>query len=406
MKKIILLISIAFYVCNALAYDFYVGGIYYQYGTNNVSVTYGENKYTGNVVIPESITVNSKNLPVVGILSEAFMGCSDLKIVYIPNTVTDIGYKAFYNCSKLTSVNIPSGMKTIGSSAFEGCYNLSSINLPEGLKQVSVNAFKNCRSLTSVTIPYSSISKETFSGCTGLKSVTFSEKVITIGEKAFSGCTGLTVLVIPETVAEIELYAFENCVNIETLVLKDSSDGLKYNTSHINYSPFRDMKPTNIYLGRVSGEKGSNYYNANYCIDFSKLKVLTIGSYLEYIEKNKRGLDNSTWYYQFSTANPEVIYAKSMPSFSFNNTTKIYSTLYVPTGKKNLFLANDYYKGFFNITEMDIADMWNGDVDIPDDPNPNPDPNIDPNYLKCDVNGDGVVNIADINRIIDAILSH
>ncbi len=62
------------------------------------------------------------------------------------------------------------------------------------------------------------------------------------------------------------------------------------------------------------------------------------------------------------------------------------------------------WKNFFKIVEMNIDDMWDGQGVIPDDPNP--DPNPDPNYLKCDVNGDGEVNIADINTIVEAILSH
>ena len=45
---------------------------------------------------------------------------------------------------------------------------------------------------------------------------------------------------------------------------------------------------------------------------------------------------------------------------SFNNKTFINTILYVPIGSKEKFMAADGWKNFFNIQEIDVADMWDG----------------------------------------------
>ena len=46
------------------------------------------------------------------------MGCTSLKSVTIPNSVTSIGYYAFADCTSLKSVNIPDSVTSIGDYAF------------------------------------------------------------------------------------------------------------------------------------------------------------------------------------------------------------------------------------------------------------------------------------------------
>jgi hypothetical protein len=67
-------------------------------------VTYGTNSYSGEIVIPSTVTYTEQSYSVTSIGRGAFRSCSDLTSVTIPNSVTNIGDYAFNKCSGLTSV--------------------------------------------------------------------------------------------------------------------------------------------------------------------------------------------------------------------------------------------------------------------------------------------------------------
>ena len=124
MKKLIvflfsLILSVVFST-SASAYDVKVDGIYYNLISKGktAEVTYGEVKYSGEVVIPSSITVEGKEYTVTSIGKDAFNACRSLTSVIIPNSVTSIGESAFYFCLSLTSVTIPNSVTSIGDYAF------------------------------------------------------------------------------------------------------------------------------------------------------------------------------------------------------------------------------------------------------------------------------------------------
>ena len=123
MKKLFvflvsLILSVVFST-SALAYDVEIDGIYYNIFYNETAeVTYGEEKYSGEVVIPSSITVEGQEYPVASIGESAFSGCKGLTSVTIPNSVTSIEYGAFNGCSGLTSVTIPNSVTSIEGGTF------------------------------------------------------------------------------------------------------------------------------------------------------------------------------------------------------------------------------------------------------------------------------------------------
>ena len=182
----------------SLAYDCKVDGIYYDLNNDDktASVTYmglgsSDNKdaYVGNIIIPESTTYNGTTYSVTSIGDGAFLDCSGLTSVDIPNSVTYIGYGAFSDCSGLTSVTIPNSITSIGNSAFYGCSGLTSVTVDNN--NGTYNSRNNCNAI---------IETSTNSLIVGCKNTIIPNSVTSIGNSAFYGCSGLTSVTIPNSV--------------------------------------------------------------------------------------------------------------------------------------------------------------------------------------------------------------
>ena len=188
-------------------------------------------KYSGSVVIPESIVHNNVTCIVTTIGDNAFYYCSGLTSITIPYSVTSIGNSAFRDCFRLTSVTIGNSVTSIGYSAFYGCSSLTSITIPNSVTSIGDYAFYDCSGLTSITIPNSvtSIGDYAFYDCSGLTSVTIPNCVTSIGSGAFYGCSGLTSITIPNSVTSIGSSAFAYCSSLTSITIPNSVTSIGYN---------------------------------------------------------------------------------------------------------------------------------------------------------------------------------
>ena len=184
MKKLsIFLLALVAGAGTMFASDTSVDGIWYTFDDEHLTaeVTFRgaaynsySGEYSGEVVIPSSVTYNAKTYTVTSIGDKAFAWCKGLTSVTIPNSVTRIGDFAFYDCSGLTSLTIPNSVTGIGNFAFLHCTGLTSVTIPNSVTSIGEGAFGTCTGLTSVTIPNSvtSIGDQAFGLCSGLTSVT------------------------------------------------------------------------------------------------------------------------------------------------------------------------------------------------------------------------------------------
>ena len=220
--------------------------------------THYSNEYSGNVVIPESVTYNGATYPVTSIGSSAFYDCPGLTSVTIPNSVTSIGSGAFdgtawYNnqpdglvyAGKVaykykgtmpanTSISLQEGTLGIAGSAFNNCSGLTSMTIPSSVTNIDIFAFENCPNLTNIIIDSDNTIYDSRNNCNaiietisntlivGCKNTTIPNSVTSIGDYAFYSCSGLTSLTIPNSVTSIGNSALWCCSGLTSVTIPNS----------------------------------------------------------------------------------------------------------------------------------------------------------------------------------------
>ncbi len=206
----------------------------------------------GAVTIPADVN----GMPVTAVGQDAFLDCTNLASIVIPDSVTSIGYMAFDGCPSLTNATIGKEVASIGDFAFSVIASLLAITVdaanmsyssldgvlfnkgqttliqypggragsytvPSSVTSIGEEAFSGT-SLTGVTIGDSvtSIGDYAFSG-TSLTNVTIADSVATIGTGAFSWCSRLTSMAIPNSVTNIGNFAFQNCLSLAGVTIPE-----------------------------------------------------------------------------------------------------------------------------------------------------------------------------------------
>lgn len=164
------------------------------------------------VVIPSQI--DGKEVAYIG--AKAFLGNSKLKAVIIPDTVISLWKSAFETCSKLETVIIKGESLTeIREGAFMGCSELTSINLPNSITNIGMGVFSSCFALRAIDIPLNIRIIDSTTFCyAGIETATIPEGVTEISSAAFSTCPNLTSVTIPASVTTIVRSAFEFSENV------------------------------------------------------------------------------------------------------------------------------------------------------------------------------------------------
>ena len=363
-----------------------------------------------------------------------FFDSDALRSITLPEGIVEIGDFAF-NYSGITSVKFPSTLKKVGYNAFSYAPNLTSITINEGLEEIGERAFGNL-AITSIDLKnVKYLGDFVFQSCTSLTSVTMNH-MERIGRAAFFGCRALPKVDLPESLTTLDGLTFFNCVKLNELVIPAATSNIGIGITVGTYAlPEIQVADGNEHYTAVDGclyDKNLTHLLAVPCgkpdstlnvpatvrtigeqaVRYGRVKTVTTGASLKTITANAfatnpvleritlgAGLDSI--YEQAFLGCPAIIEVTSLnpvppvgPGVSFdvstdadgNVTSSVYAnaTLRVPRGSKQAYATTGNWALFDNIVEIDVEQ-------------PTPD---------GDLNGDGNVDIEDVNLLINLILEN
>ena len=303
MKRILFFLFSVIVSVNIFADEITENGMTYTYDPSNVGegatlkTSDKETVTSESLVIPGSISIGGNTYTVKTILASAFKENTNLKFLTIQEGVVEIQNYAFQGCTNLKMVELPSTLTTIGK-AFHNCTNLlhvcckasvpptgididtffrnnnktedvGTLYVPtatdketykttnywksfqrilvgtmdlvtyDGMKYVLatddasssyVATLMEGKNEKNLIIPSSiqsggknymvkAIDMNAFSGMSSIAELTISEYVDIINNFAFYNCRGITNLEIPDNVSVINLSAFKGCSGLKKLKL-------------------------------------------------------------------------------------------------------------------------------------------------------------------------------------------
>ena len=356
MKRFYLLSVILFFSLVVRAINVEIDGIMYNINVKTGLTEVAANtshQYTGDIVIPETITYEGKEYTVTAIGQGAFSQ-RDITSITFPNSITSIGNSAFIYCQRLDSIVLPEKLTVIGDMCFASCESLRRVVIPEGVTLIDNSAFNSCYSLDSLIIPHSvtRIEDWAFALCKGLTYVEMSRGLTYVGRGAFGDCYALksvlitdlsawsminfgdynanpltttktlkindeeiTDLIIPDDVTYIGDYAFRGCTNITSVTMGES-------VTRIGTSAFYGCKNcTSITIGEnVTNIGGWAFYG---CSAMTSLTSL-----------------------------PRKV--PSTTSNSFDSAIKDQAILYVPSAAIEAYSSKTPWSDFYDIVTLNI----------------------------------------------------
>ena len=189
---------------------------------------------------------------VTTIPERAFVSCTNLIWLDIPECIISIGSEAFKSCTSMEEITVPSSVTAIADNAFSGCTGKATINC----NGVQVNDYYYSNRIRFRDAAFSeviigdnvtNIDGDSFSGCKNLKNVVIGNNVTTIWGNAFSGCGALTTITLPKGITTIHSGAFSECISLGKVYFGgDIGDWLAISFGNADSNPLR--KAHDLYI--------------------------------------------------------------------------------------------------------------------------------------------------------------
>lgn len=393
-----------------------------------------------SIVIPSKVSNEGKDYTVTVIGASVFSGYRNLVSITIPNTVKTIGSNAFGNCAGLTSFDIPNSVTRIGEIAFYGCTGLTSITIPSSVTTIANRAFKQCTGLTSVTFDncgptLGELGDEgVFSGCSKLKDIYYpayaydyfttnwqtSTKTLHPQikiDREWTTCCATASFDVPEG---IDAYVVKSCsegvVTLQKvttinkgqgLLLKPAEVGTFYNTTVCASAP--DSYESNMLKGVTTataiGATDGEYTNFIFTdeggeIGFDPVSIGEVPAYNAYLQIPTASLSGvpsrQTIVMGSQCATPTISYKDGKLTFDCDTEDVTFVYSFNSTSADNVEGNNVVLSSTFTVSVYAKKDGYlNSDIATQE---------IDVCGIKGDVDGDGVVDVNDVQTTINIIL--
>lgn len=216
--------------------NFVVDGITYKVLSTTdktVEVASNNSAYTGDIVIPATVTNEGVEYKVTKIGNSAFYYCYAVNSIALPEGITEFGESAFEFCMRIGDLTIPESVTTIGNGAFGYCVSLTSLHIPKNVSSIATYITYGATGLTEITVADDNVKFTAVDG--GLYSkdkttlyaypnkryenVVIPEGVTTIMDGAFWECSNIKSITVPESVTTLKPFCFYSCENLTSINL-------------------------------------------------------------------------------------------------------------------------------------------------------------------------------------------
>ena len=296
MKKLVLVNCFLWLFAYIASASVEYNGLNYNLNTAQKSAVVVKSDYNGDLVIPESISIEGVDYEVTEIDKYAFQASYNLTSVKLPKSIKTIGALAFANGNNINiyisdlsswcSINFGYARSVVGGKyQYEPIANyrlfldeseIEEFVIPEDISYLRKNAFAGCLSITKVSINdnVNTIDDYAFYKCSNLKTIEFGQNVTTIGEYTFCRCISIEQLTLPQSLQTLRIGALQSidklteislpgnlrtlesgCFlgdnNLTSVRFEDSDKDIFIGSGQYNNQPiFMDCPLQSVYIGR------------------------------------------------------------------------------------------------------------------------------------------------------------
>ena len=282
----------------------------------------------------------------------AFDGLWRLSKVYLPDGVKSIGEYAFRG-TQILDIDIPSSVTSIGQYAFaETRVRSVDFKYDSNLATIGYRAFYNCKSLKEFIMPntvtklgtsnnYADEACSTFSECTSLEKIHFSNSLATLEQYVCYNCSNLVDVVLPQNLQYIHDYAFQRTNKLRHIAFPETLHGIDY---YAFYESGLDSVKLPLKLNYLENYAFERCYN---------LKYIELPSYIGSYNYN----------FKYCNAIQKVVCRSATPPSISNDPfrdgrAKSAITLVVPSFAVVNYKLDTYWCQFGSIVEGENLDYW------------------------------------------------